>query len=174
MAMLLPIQPTSVNVTAGTATIDGAKVTMTSAENVSLNGIFSADYGAYRIHMTFTHTGASQPQLRLRASGTDTTTGYGYAIAYGNGGSNTLGGASSQPAMILGSSGDGLVSSVVMDVYQPFLNTKTNVRVFHTSTRFNVDRYESASSYTTNAVFDGVTFKYIAFTGEIYVYGFAE
>lgn len=81
---LVPMVPTSVDKSGGTATTSGlGVVTFSGVNSVSLNGIFTTEYSRYRINLNnFASSVNSLLNFRGRTSGTDFT-GTNYYWSYG-------------------------------------------------------------------------------------------
>jgi len=93
---LVPIVPTSIAVSAGTASVAAnGLVTFTNASSISLNGIFTSTYSRYKINFvarTTTSTSGVDFYGKFRLAGTDISAGYyGSAIynAYNAGVTNS-------------------------------------------------------------------------------------
>lgn len=91
---LMPLKPTSVDKSGGTATVTplGA-VTFSGVASISLNGVFSSAYKNYRIIGSFgTATASALLQFRLRTAGTNNTdswyAGGGYGTNLSGGGND--------------------------------------------------------------------------------------
>lgn len=70
---LIPVAPTSVTVTSGTATATSlGVVTFSGTTTVDINGVFSADYTNYRVHISRGFSSSSNIAIKFRflASGT--------------------------------------------------------------------------------------------------------
>lgn len=84
-AGLVPVVPATVTVSSGSATISpsGRVLITANAGTVSLNGIFSAAYTGYRIHIEAASTNNDvYLHARLRNAGTDITTANYYSGGY--------------------------------------------------------------------------------------------
>jgi len=79
---LVPLSPTSIANSGGTASASGATVTFTGTTTVSLNGIFSATYDAYMLIYSVINSTTAENWLRLRAAGTDSATNYNMRVGY--------------------------------------------------------------------------------------------
>ena len=72
---LVPVQPTSVAVAGGSATVNAlGLVSFTTATSVSLNGVFTSAYNSYRMLIRVPNTsGGASLTFRFRNAGTDNT-----------------------------------------------------------------------------------------------------
>lgn len=77
---LVPVIPTTVVVSGGTATVNSVGlVTFSGVSTVSLNGMFSSSYKNYRMLLTITSaSGNTSVDYKLRASGVDWAGASGY------------------------------------------------------------------------------------------------
>lgn len=104
---LIPITPTSVDKSGGTATTSGlGVVTFSGVNSVSLNGIFTTEYSRYRIQLNnFASSGNVLINFRGRTSGTDfTTANYYWSYVFSRVSTATPGGngASSDSKLSIG------------------------------------------------------------------------
>lgn len=77
LAGLVPMVPSSVDKSGGTATANAAgTVTFSGTSSLSLNGVFTSSFTNYLLQWDFTCSADNAPNVKLRASGTDTTNGY--------------------------------------------------------------------------------------------------
>lgn len=70
---LVPITPTSLANTGGSASTTGYVTTFTTVSSLSLNGVFTSSFSQYRILFRYTATNATYQNFRLRSGGTDVT-----------------------------------------------------------------------------------------------------
>lgn len=157
---LIPIVPSSVGVSAGTATIGPLGLVEVSGSNTtSFNGVFSTDYSKYRIiisGMVFSAT--ADMFLRLRSGTTDVATNYYFNQVQVN--NTTVSGEAGVAATtgwavgITGSSAIGGVASSEIELYRPAAALKTNFKAhFYGYTTVNFSKvsrgfHDTASAYT--------------------------
>ena len=128
---LVPITPTSIAVSSGTATVDvSGNVTFTSVSNLALNGVFTSAYRNYRFIVTANSSTLADLNFRLRVNGTDASgTNYYFGGGYVNdiGGTGTYAGTAQAAAslMLMNSPGSGGTSASV-DLQKPAEATFTN------------------------------------------------
>lgn len=83
---LVPIVPSSITVSGGTATVNstGAVTLGSGITSISLNGVFTSTYNQYRIVLDLktSVSGGASTRFRFRKTGTDRTTGY-YGSTFG-------------------------------------------------------------------------------------------
>ena len=180
---LVPIVPTSVAVGSGSGSANSnGLVTVTAANSVALNGVFSSLYRYYRVVMSLRNT-ANNTQalmLRLRASGTDVTTNYiyqgpdGYVNTNSNANGSTAGWNTSfyLVGYVAPTSGSGTI-----DIMEPFLTVSTG---FHSTNqalnsatgacymRLVQGEHSITSSYDGFTIFPNGD----SFTGTVQVYGY--
>lgn len=70
---LVPVIPTSVSISAGTASVNSVgKISMSGVSNITINGAFSSSFRNYMIFFNYSYgTGAAWTSFRWRGSGTD-------------------------------------------------------------------------------------------------------
>lgn len=170
---LTPITPTSIANSGGTATLTGMATSFTTVTSVSMNGVFSSTYDAYRMIVEITSaTAAAALNARFRTAGTDSATGYGREKLEGDGASASANSLVAQTEVQLAnSSASG--NFVTVDMYAPFLTRLTAVNSLHSDrngTRAGIfGGYHSvASSY------DGLTLlpSTGTITGTARIYGY--
>lgn len=179
IAGLVPITPTSIANSGGTASISAQTVTFSAVNSVSLNGIFSATYRRYAIELNAKNSTSAEVRFRLRASGTDSSANSYYqtlAFSYG-----TTAGASSGTAtyvgIYLGTSGSATdIARVIFDA--PFSNSEWT-QGFIDSWSYQQDvanfvQRRSGHNFQATTSFDGISVYPASgtFTGQLRIYGF--
>ena len=79
---LVPIRPTSIANSGGSASLSGFTTTFTTVNSVSLNGCFTGDYDNYRFVANMTASGNVDVYCRMRAGGTDNSASASYVNQY--------------------------------------------------------------------------------------------
>ena len=175
---LVPLAPTSVSVSSGSAAITADKaVTFSGATAVSLNGIFSSTYKNYRIIINATTNVATTVLIRLRNGTTDAT-----AAAYNQAGfsSNSSGlvafNATALAYLILFDTYAGIESGSTLDMYNPQTAQQTTATGLSVGVPGGTVRSTSHNLYhSTGASYDGFTFltnNANTLSGTIKVYGY--
>jgi hypothetical protein len=179
---LVPIMPTSIANSGGSASLSGAAVTFTGVTNVSLNGIFSATYDNYKVTVNITSgSTGGYARLRNRLSGTDAVTNYSYAVVYGTkstaAGNATFASDSTftDTTSMLAIDFDATVGGqAFLEVGRPF-----DAKPTYFATPYNKLTASSISGYiagmhSTSTSYDGLTLLSSAgtMTGTIRVYGY--
>jgi len=173
---LVPITPTSIANSGGSASASGGAVTFSGVTSVSLNGVFTSTYVNYRVFIDAIGSGSSvTSSLRFRASGTDNTTANYQTLA------NYVARSSASIYRVLDSSywdiigmTTGNTNRAVIDVMGPQLATQTHGAV--TAIGYTNQEQSNFGGYLFGATtqFDGLTF-YVAsgtITGTIRIYGY--
>ncbi len=178
---LIPVTPTSVDKTGGTATANAlGQVTFTGVSSLSLNGVFTSEYRNYKIIFDEISAGDTSVSFRLRKAGTDATSGqYVANISY-----VTQTGTAQAFQSYASSSGFGVTSttrhiSAVMEIIKPQVTgyTKIFASSNHVSSAFD---FRSTSTlglfHAVSDSYDGITFypDTSNFTGTISVYGYND
>jgi hypothetical protein len=177
---LVPIIPSSVNNSSGTASINSSGlVTLSNVTSFGLNNVFSSSYKTYRIIFRCTPSTGSPLTIafRLRNNGTDTTVsqynnqGYTYTAGSFAAVNNV---SLAQLNMIVGNVG--IPSMLTMEISNPadavaksFLSHSNG----HNAT--GLQTVHSAGHINITSTFDGISFiSSVAnsMTGEIQVYGY--
>jgi hypothetical protein len=122
------LSPTSIANSGGSAAASGGQVTFTGVSSVSLNGVFSATYTAYRIVINVKGSLAASNDilLRVRAAGTDLSGGvYVNSYIYNTqAGGPTRSFATTNTSASLGYTNDYL-SVIASDIGSPFATERT-------------------------------------------------
>jgi uncharacterized protein (DUF849 family) len=174
---LVPITPTSIANSGGSASASGAAVTFSGVSSISLNGVFTSTYDNYRVIISQTQSAVVAAYLRLRTSGTDVSASnywYGNAIANASGAaiSNNAGASQTQLDVYGGATGTG---SHCIDVIAPNIAAPTR---FTWSTMISTTAViigtAGGGQYTASTQVDGLSFYPFSgtVTGTIRVYGY--
>ena len=178
-AGLVPVVPTSVNVTGGSATVStNGLVTMTNATGISLNGVFTSAYKSYRVLLEI-QTASAVPggSVRLRASGTDSTSGYawmGYRAINWAGAAGLNGTSSGSDWGIWDVYSGATVGAATLDIMRPAETTFTK----YVSSGYHGSNAVGSSYYNghhgANTAYDGLTYTTsVAVTGTFQILGYA-
>jgi hypothetical protein len=151
------ITPTSIANSGGSSSASGGQVTFTAVNSISLNGVFSASYDAYKIVIRFTGSAAGAGiSYRNRLAGTDAITNYNTQYLDASGTS------------ITGSRGSGTLASVGsfrstgqaeswIEVYGPALAAETGIFSSCRERNLNISFSIFGDNHTTATAYDGMT-----------------
>jgi hypothetical protein len=180
---LVPITPTSVTISGGTATISGnGRVAFTAGTTgLTLNGVFSSAYRNYKVVSTgFKSASAANDFLyyRLTLAGTEATTNYyqaSVAFAMSNGALQNLGGTGATSFMASRIYTSGAYFSCTGDIFNPFLASYTmyNGQAYGTTLSDDQQLVTSGLNYN-NTSYDGLKIlpTGASISGEISIYGY--
>lgn len=174
---LIKVTPTSIAATGGSSSLSGATATFTGTSTISLNGIFTATYNAYRIVIEALPSVNGSLRGRLRAAGTDNSSAnYAYAapqISYSAGTLTANAYGATDPLVTFGQNTTANASTLFLDI----------AGAFSASIRTNwASRMSSASftdicggQLTVSTSYDGITFFPASgtFTGTVTAYGYS-
>lgn len=155
---LVPLVPTSVTVTGGTATTTAnGKVTYTSATSISLNGVFSSASQKYLIAFECSANNTFEVRMRMRNAGTDRT-GTNYHVAAWSVRDNATNAMVSSSSLvgspIVATVAGGYFQTATVQVFNPFESdretnwhfTSTSVTGSIWETRIGAGRYSVSQS----------------------------
>jgi hypothetical protein len=178
---LVPVVPTSIANSGGTASTSGNTTTFAGVTSISLNGVLSAAYTRYRVILAGYCSATVQVRCRLRVSGTDDTAGnYNFAYnGYTNGGAsdNVNGSAQTSWGLIFGST---VINSLALsaDFYDPFLNARVLSTIGMSGREAgNIPVHRTGMmQYGADLQPDGITFfvSTINMSGQVAVYGYKD
>lgn len=164
---LVPIIPTSVAVSSGSATVSNTGlVTVTSnAGNVSLNGVFTSAYTNYRIIVEFAGTNNDvYLHARMRVNGVDDTVNNYHSGGYQGWSNNTAGTWSASPTTmffwgLIAALSSGPVP-IIMEISNPALTTYTKATTLGvvSGSSAGVGAQMIGSALYTSTSYDGITF----------------
>lgn len=161
------VTPTSIANSGGSSSLSGGKVTFTTVNSISLNGIFTSTYDNYRILVTQNGSTGAEIRIRMRAAGTDLTSGSYYYDA-------NEAGPTSAAAFFAASYCAGASSYCDLDygVRSPFLSQRTRFDGFGHRDDGNVNARTAWVDNTTS--YDGITIypQSGTITGIARVYGY--
>ena len=146
-----------------------------ATSSVNVNDVFSTTYDNYRVIINATGAAGNGGYLRLRVSGTDSTTNYQSQRVAGDGSSGVFDRAGSTYAFL----GDISTqpSSIVFDVFQPFLTTATNFTSVNSCNNSSGNQVTEILSAAHNASTSYTGFTFYSSnnnTGTLSVYGYAK
>ena len=183
---LVVMTPTSIASTGtGNSSSIGAngKVTFSSCETISLNGVFTSTYDNYMIVLRGKSANSTDINARLRASGTDAS-GTNYTRQYISADSTTVSAArtTSQTALEIGYAyGDvsgGLRQGITCYLFGPYLAQPTATRSVTASDYLSGYVRDTACTHSLSTSYDGITIFNVTaarvLTGEVTVYGFNQ
>lgn len=174
---LVPVTPTSIAATGGSSSLSGATATFTGTSTISLNGIFTATYNAYRIVIEALPSGGSTLRGRLRAAGTDNSSAnYGYAapqISYSAGTLTANAYGTADALIVFGQFGTQNTSALFLDIAGAYSSSKRT----NWSSRMSSNGYTDicGGQMTVSTSYDGITFygDSVTFTGTVTAYGYS-
>jgi hypothetical protein len=163
--------PTSVTVTGGSSSGSvgtNGKVTFASAENVSINGAFSAAFTNYAFVIDF-DTSAATPSIytRLRVGGSDNSSSNSYVAQRVTGNNTTVGGSRVTSTQFdFGSTGASVSTNGARGTfYRPFAADTTGLEIIWTDSESSAYFANGIGTHNQNTSYDGFTL--IASTGNI-------
>jgi hypothetical protein len=174
---LAPVIPTSIAATGGSSSLSGATATFTGTSTISLNGIFTATYNAYRIVIEALPSANCSFRGRLRASGTDNSSAnYAYAapqISYSAGTLTANAYGATDPTIIWGQFTTANTSALFLDIAGAYSSSKRT----NWSSRISSAAYTDicGGQMTVTTSYDGITFypETGTFTGTVTAYGYS-
>ena len=180
---LVPISPTSVTISGGTATVgaNGRIAFSAGTTGLTLNGVFTSAYRNYKIVATgFKAASAGNDFLyyRLTSAGTEASTNYyqaSVAFAMSNGSLQNLGGTGATSFMASRIYTSGAYFSCTGDLFNPFIASYTMYNGQGYGTTLNDDQQLVTSGLNyNNTSYDGLKLIPTAssISGEISIYGY--
>jgi hypothetical protein len=174
---LAPVIPTSIAATGGSSSLSGATATFTGTSTISLNGIFTATYNAYRIIIEALPSASVNFRGRLRAAGTDNSSNnYAYGapqISYSAGTMTANAFGATDPVIIFGQFTTANTSALFLDIAGAFSSSKAT----NWSSRMSSAAYTDVcgGQMTVTTSYDGITFFPTSgtFTGTVTAYGYS-
>lgn len=174
---LAPVIPTSIAATGGSSSLSGATATFTGTSTISLNGIFTATYNAYRIIIEVLPSTTAYLRGRLRVAGTDNATAgnYNYVMnqsVYSTG-ATSMWGLGPDPLWHFAQTNTTSYSVAVIDIAGAYSSSK---RASYTCLSTNpLDTDWGGGQMTVTTSYDGITFypSTGTFTGTVTAYGYA-
>lgn len=170
---LVPIVPTSVTLSSGTASVaaNGA-VTISSSGDAVINGIFSSAYRNYRIIFNGALTGngawGSIFAMRFSSGGTtNSSSNYTYTAWYSQSGTN---GNQNGTGTLTNWMWSVYAKDLILEVYSPAdasTGTQMGVQGFYNNTAMF-----GQAGYNGNTAFDGIQFANNFYSGTVKVYGY--
>lgn len=177
-AGLVPVVPTTIAISSGTATANSnSSISFSAVTSISLNNVFTSAYANYLLVWDITTSQDAVPAFRLRSNGTDTTTGYmagrfyqiDTTIGGQNNGSNASWGVT--PTAVQKFEGS-------MTLYKPFLSANTHghhssFMVSSNTSATTIAQQHGTQAYLSTTSYDGVTLysNVGTMTGTLTVYG---
>lgn len=174
---MILMRPTSIVVAGVGATASigvNGSVTFTSAESLSLDGVFTSGYDNYMVVMRHLGSAANTLLFRLRASGTDAS-GSNYTRQFISADNTTVSGAratSQTSARVLNIATSQRQGDVV-SIYGPYLAQPTAMRNVSAGSASNAEILDFANTHSLSTSYDGFTLitGTGTFTGLVSVYG---
>lgn len=180
---LILLTPTSVTAagSGSSATINAnGSVSFSTANSISLNGVFSADYDNYRIVVRNTTTTGTNGTLkfRMRLNGTDNSTASSYTTQYWYVASSTRSGFRQTTTQAEINVYGNVQTGFVADFYGPYLAEPTVVRSVTMGLENTIGTplmYDCAVTHNQSTAYDGFSLYtgtgLSALTGRVAVYG---
>lgn len=178
---LVSMTPTSISYSGTSATINtNGGVDFTAVTTLSLNGVFTSDYGNYL--MVITHEFSENSillQCRLRVSGTDASgTNYTYQRLFAGNNNIISGRTTSSTVANIGRSSyaTGIPGGDNVYVYGPALAQPTAFRNVNVSPEGGAVIEDSASTHSLSTAYDGITLlpNGGSISGTVHVFGYEE
>ncbi len=166
---LVPVAPTSIANSGGSASTSGYTTTFTGVSSISLNGVFSADYDNYAMWLKLVGSTVTTLHLRVRAASTDLSTSSYYNTRTSGVGTNA---ASMTLALAIASANK---TTSVVSISGPFLTEETGALI-QTDQTSGYDCYFGSSGVRNGNSYDGFTIFPGAgtVTGTVSVYGYRK
>lgn len=171
------LTPTSITHTGTSASVGAnGQVTFTAVSNLSINGVFSADFDNYVVSIEGTGSTSVSTYYRWRAAGTDNSTANSYVdqriLADGSSITGTrfsaanFGQSPFEPR-------NTQRAGATWHIYNPFLAVPTVNRVLSISDYLGAQIYDTAGTHNQSASYDGFTLitSTGSITGTLQVYG---
>jgi hypothetical protein len=170
---LILLTPTSIAYTGTSATISAnGSVSFSAITELSLNGVFSADYDNYMITCWATASTPENAKFRFRQSGTDSTTGYTYQFIVVDGTSVSASYATTTHVNVSAVYGTQR-AGFALNVYGPFLSQPTAMRSVTVLDLSSAGMKDTTATHSVVDSYDGFTLYPGSgnFTGRVAVYG---
>jgi hypothetical protein len=174
---LVPITPTSIANSGGSASASGAAVTFSGVNSISLNNVFSSTYLNYRIIINQVQSAVIATYFRMRSSGTDVSGSvywYGQSVAPASGSGPTNNSGSGVTAWDL--YGGGTLSDYhALDIANPYQTVGKTITIAAVLVNGTTTYGVAGGGYTSDSsVRDGFTIYPGSgtTTGTIRVYGY--
>ena len=177
---LVVMTPTSIASTGtGNSSSIGAngKVTFSSCETLSLNGVFTSSYDNYMIVCRHSVTANDGLRFRLRASGTDNSTASSYVFQYISAASTSVTGArETNNYAQISVRGNTQRAGFTAYFFGPNLSQPTAYRSVVVDDLSSAAISDFAGTHNQSSSYDGLTIygSVYAFSGAITVYGFNQ
>jgi hypothetical protein len=177
---LQEIIPTSVSVTAGSASVGtNGMITLTGAKNLSINGCFTSTYTNYCVVGDLLTSGEDNFLIRMRSAGTDNATANSYktnklVISNGSLTASFVDSTSWDTLAYVGSNGGG---GIILNFFRPYLAETTLVGNMNSPVGAfgNYYLWTGTGVHTQTASYDGFTMLgNQGWTGRILIYGWSE
>lgn len=166
---LVPVTPTSVNVTSGTATVDSTGlITVSSASDIKLNGIFSSGYRHYEIRYARPDSNSTSANVYIRftTGGTDNSVSNyiysGFYVQTSGYGAWPYSGAANWAQI-------GYWENAVLRIFNPNLPQATSGTW---DVSYGQTRGIGQLGFTGATAFDGIQFSNNYYSGTFRVYGY--
>lgn len=169
---LVSVIPTSVSASTGTISYNTTTgiITLSSASDFQIRGIFTTTYDSYFLKMSLT-AGTPNPLFGKFLVGTTPYSGaqYGYTCFYvqgaGTGVNNNNNGTANHFEMAY-------AHNLTMEINGPMQSDRNTDCCYDTS--YNHTRFMGQMGYENTGTFDGINFYNNTYTGTVQVYGFRK
>lgn len=164
------ITPTSVSGTGLSITANGS-VTMSGAQYVTINGVFSADYDNYMAVLHADPSALISFNIRVASGGTGEN-GSNYTTQNLYVDDTTVGTYLTTTTYWVGDYADTTANGTVWNIYGPYLAQQTAIRTINASSRNGVYINDIAGTHSLSNSYDGLYFwAGNTFSGRVAVYG---
>jgi hypothetical protein len=176
---LVPVSPTSVTNSGGSASSVSNFISFSGVNSVSVNGIFTSAYYNYRVVFNVVASAQNNQRFRLRAAGTDSSAAsysYSYNGAYINGTDITVG-VSGQTGWVIWQSAAGFYVGGNLEFFYPQVAASTTCTYqFYMVNSVNQFAENGGGIHNVSTAYDG--FSLIAdagtLSGSFSVYGYRK
>ena len=171
------VKPTSVSAVSGTATINSSgSVTLTSASQIKINGIFTSTYENYFMVYTFSSSNAGNYSWRFTAATVETTSGYKYLTMKANASAWTVATTTGASVGHLAEVDTAAITTSYGLFFRPQMTNEKITRIWSQTGASNGTVYDIMNNNTNTTAFDGISFTSSGFTaaGLVAFYGLAK
>lgn len=173
---LVPIIPSSVSVSSGSASVDSrGKVTFSGCTSFAVDGMFSATYQHYRLIYAVTGAYTQTHSYRFRTNGVDNSAAsYYFQEFYASVGSSGVGGWTASATGRMSYSIAGQRQTMAIDIINPYLAERTEALCLQSSATPNIwlvgNGFDGTASFTGMNFFLGAGTN--SLTGTLKIYGY--
>lgn len=171
------ITPTSIAYTGTSASITGnGSVTFNAVSDMTLNGVFSADYDNYMVVISAYATGATSYSIKLTSGGTAETSGLYKSQNVEVAGTNLSAFYTQSSSQFSAHRLETTVGGSVWHFYGPYLAQPTALRILDAGSRGGAVINDIAGTHSLTTTYDGLYFASggQTCTGRVAVYGMVK